>query len=959
MGGLESVSKKPYGILFFIIFCNTYFLIGQSPITIRLDSTLEYYSLNEGVLILTDTTNSLSFEDARSPKYLGDYRAISLAPEEEKIDLNPAYTYWAILTIDNQLAEGNITDWRLYLGRADSIEVYVPDLLEVGRYQQLIAGDWYGARFKDLPYPANIARVPISLSAKTQTTIYIRYRSARQYYINPDLRLMRKEVFENWDANIFRRREGVLFGFILTMVLISLIMGFGTRDRAFFYHGFFLLGVFVYILDVHKVLINLPVFAELPSIKNIIVYGFITCLDVSYLLFVSQFSGMKENFPIWYRRINLMIYLRIAINIAVSIFYIWSVNEPLSDIILSLTVIVEYVFFILPMVWMLYQSGVKMYRFLIFGTLFIVVDVLMNVISVILLENPPILLTHFGIIGEISFFTYGLGYRFFAMKQQRIEARKRAELNEMKNQFFTNITHEFRTPIAVIKGMSERISEEWSNPSSAGGVHEALHHIDEYSNQLLNLVNQLLDLSKIEAGFIQHRPGKGDIIFFIKNTIAALQPIASQKQVKVTYSGVCEELIMDFDPDNLNKILVNLINNAIKFSPENREVAVRVDVISSDKLNESLRIKIKDFGVGIEKNELPYIFDRYYQAAAGLQAPNFGAGIGLSLVKELIKLIGGKIFVESTPGNGTVFTITLPIHRSPNQVMEIQPPDKDKDKSSEHEKNLSESIFHLPHEDVFSVLLVEDNPGMIEVLRFSLSKNFQVSVARNGREGIQKAINEVPDLIITDLMMPEADGIQLIKEVRGHLASSHIPIIVLTAKTDERDKVSALTAGALDFLNKPVNTKELYLKIESIMQFQSNLLRKLQGDAVNTPMDIEGSQDVHLQRQLTFYESVVGTISTYYPQADFNVENLASQLHLSRSQLHRKVKQLFDVTPSALITQKRIEAACQLLERTDKTVGEIAELVGYQEHSYFTRVFTKEKGCTPSEYRFRLNQPNN
>lgn len=923
---------------------------------IQLDTFAYEYYLTDYAELLVDSNSNWAFEQVRDTSFNNLFTPLSEYKGWNRKGLLPDNTYWIRLKLRNSIPRFHIKDWRLYLGRADSIDVYLPGDDGSPGYQKFVAGDWYSSKLKKIPRPAHLARVPISLEEGQEVTVYIHYRSAREFPVVPELVLRRQEVFATWDNNITMRREGVLLGFILTMILMSLVMGIGTKDIAFYFHALFLMGVAGFILDINKLLHNLIFIRDWPWIKNYMVYLSVTLLDVGYILFVRQFVNLKDLYPKWDLVFRKFIGYRAIALVVISAFYFVSQDEPLSDALMGATFFIEYLFFIIPFLWILYRAGETVNRYLVYGTLVIVFDVLVNISCILLFINPPILLTHIGIIAEITFFTYGLGYRFFSMRRQQIEAGKMEELNELKSQFFTEVTHEFRTPIAVIKGMAEQISRNLERLPEQVQIQSSLSYINHYSDRLLNLVNQLLDLSRIEAGFEKYNPQLGDMHQFLRVMVAALKPLADSRNITLTFQGIEYSLLMDMDTDKLQKVITNLVSNACKFSPGGSTVSLGGYLVPDELGEKQFVLEVKDEGSGIPEEALPHIFDRYYQVDAEKQSEEFGTGVGLALVKELVKLMNGKIKLVSRPGKGSTFSIFLPVTREAtektNGISEFSQPGL-----GSHPEPITADTPEKEMAGANTLLIVEDNPGMVEVLRQPLQKFYRVLVARNGREGIEKAIEVVPDLIISDLMMPEADGIQLIKEVRSHVASNHIPILLLTAKVEDKARLQALKAGALDYLNKPVNLKELFLKIENILQLQSSMFTRLQenkDDIVLVSPESEGGEMLRIQQAFMF--SVKEAISNGFANEEFNVERLARELSLSRSQLSRKVSRVFGEPPSRLIHKKRIEVASQLLEKSDLSIGEIASRVGFADHSYFTKVFSGEQGISPSDFRERQRQ---
>jgi signal transduction histidine kinase/DNA-binding response OmpR family regulator len=920
--------------------------LGAQSYTI--DTFQEVYYLNDSLELLVDSSHSLSFEQVRSTAYSRNFQAFHKLVESPNRELSPDPAYWGRITLLDSLPDYPFRDWRLYLARADSIEVYVPNGQNT-QYKVLLAGDLYAAHHKALPYAHHLRRVPLSLENGLPTTIYFRLRSVRNYKIALNLRFQQEEVYADWGSNIFKRREGLFLGFILTMMLFSFVMASATKDRAFFFHGIFLIGVTGFMLDIHRILHNAPLISDYPIIKNYVVYFFITLMDIGYLQFIRQYTNLSRNFPKWDKVFQWLILYRLVAFLLSITFYFFIQDEPLSDTVLAVSFFAEYFFVILPFLFVLYGARVRMYNYVIIGTALILLDIVLNGVAVFANSSPPMILTHIGIIGEIMFFSYGLGYRFLALRRQREEALKLQEINAVKSRFYTNITHEFRTPIAVIQGMTERIKGLEQSSVNGKEMKDSLSYIDRNSNRLLNLVDQLLELSRIESGMIQYTPKRGNIAAFLRYITESLQPLTASKDISLSYFGAEEEFEMDFDEEKLRQILSNLISNAYKYSPPGAKISVKGEVLQV-RGREHFQITVKDTGKGIPKKDLPHIFDRFYQVEENKGQMQAGTGVGLALVKELVKLMKGEIDVESTVGQGTTFRLDIPVKRqATEQFGTFQGVKTEEFVSEVLEETETLTAASADGTDPFTVLIVEDNPGMVEILKTHLAGKYKLEVAFNGKRGIEKALEVVPDLIITDLMMPEVDGFELVQRLHSERATSHIPIIVLTAKVGDEDRIRALSAGAIDYLTKPFHAPELLLKIDNVLQLQQQMIQRLRGD---DPVGVEKGKPLSLDEE--FMRDVQTAIDDNYTEENFGVDQLASKVYLSRSQLHRKVKKLFGNSASKLILEKRMKEACRLLRESDLPIGDVAFEVGFSDHSYFTKVFFNHQKTLPSEYREKV-----
>lgn len=529
------------------------------------------------------------------------------------------------------------------------------------------------------------------------------------------------------------------------------------------------------------------------------------------------------------------------------------------------------------------------------------------------------------------------------------EADRLKKLDAFKSRFFTNITHEFRTPLTVIKGMTKQL-ERYERESFKNIV---LRN----ANQLLTLINQLLDLSKLNSGSMPVHVIQGDIVLYLKYLTESYHSYASSKNISLNFSANPQSLFMDFDKEKIQQIVSNLLANAIKFTPEGGEVGVKVtsEGVKREEKNSihpspftphpSLILQIKDTGPGIPEEKLPYIFDRFYQADDSDTRGGEGTGIGLALVKELVGLLGGEIKVDSRWQEGSTFTVRLPIQNKAPLQEEVLPESVEAPATA-----WASEVTELPQPTGNRplVLVVEDNPDIIQYLRQLLLPNYQLQVAHDGKEGIEKALETVPDIIISDVMMPRKDGYELCRTLKQDERTSHIPIVLLTAKGDQASRVAGLEYGADAFLSKPFDEQELFVRLEKLLELRKVLQAKYQQVELGTL----GEQKNYTDPELTFLQRLEQTILEHLSEEKFRVDpDLCRAMQMSRPQLYRKIKALKDISPSEYVRQLRLRKARQLLQTTNLTIAEIAVQVGFSHPSYFTKVYSAEFGELPSETR--------
>lgn len=528
---------------------------------------------------------------------------------------------------------------------------------------------------------------------------------------------------------------------------------------------------------------------------------------------------------------------------------------------------------------------------------------------------------------------------------QKTKADQLAELDKIKTRFFANLSHEFRTPltliIAPLQDQLDRPDKDILRPKAEVMLRSA--------SRLLTLINELLDLSKLEEGKLKLRASEADIVFFLNGIFQSFESLAEQKGLAMHFETNVSELIGFFDRDKLEKIFSNLCSNAFKFTKEG-SVGVRLEAESDAQRR--LRIVIEDTGIGIPAEQQKNIFDRFYQIESSYARRYQGTGIGLALVKELVDLHHGTISLESTDGNGTRFTVELPTAREAyaddervesveelKKVVYVATEKKRVKKKDAKSKATKKAATH----DV--VLIVEDNPDVRAYIAEQLEA-FQVVEAENGTLGIERAKEMIPDLIVSDVMMPEKSGYELCTELKSNLATNHIPIILLTAKGSIESKVKGLDIGADDYLTKPFNAKELKARVKNLIEQRKRVQSHYQG-ALQLP-DVSRSD---LEKENPFLAQATSVVEAHLGDESYSVEQFAYDVFLSRSQLHRKFVALTGGSPSDFIRAVRLRCAAERLRKGDKSVSQVAFEVGFGSNkSYFSKCFKEQFGKLPSEF---------
>ena len=539
------------------------------------------------------------------------------------------------------------------------------------------------------------------------------------------------------------------------------------------------------------------------------------------------------------------------------------------------------------------------------------------------------------------------------------EAKRVKELDAIKTQLYTNITHEFRTPLTVILGMAQQVKDKPTQHLDNG-----INMILRNGENLLKLVNEMLDLSKLESGKMELNLSAGDVIQFLRYIVESFQSLAESQNKQFHFLSEVDRLAVNYDGEKIRQIVSNLLSNALKFTPEKGNVYISIATKNIENAGlAQLIIKVKDTGLGIPESQLEHIFERFYQLDNSHTRKAEGTGIGLALTKELAKLMNGDVVVKSPPigaNKGAEFTVHIQLQKinmlnignENNFTKKIQPIKIEP---------LNEHIDVAYNLDKPLILLVEDN---VDVVAYTASclPDYKLAVGKDGREGFEIATDIIPALIITDVMMPYVDGFELCRMLRADERTSHIPIIMLTAKADIESKLQGLEKGADVYIEKPFHKNELLIRIKKLLELRKKLQQyyiKLAGINTNTLAVIPE----HFVQPIVplhpieneFVKKVRIAIEENIEDANFTVEHLCKIVFMSHSQLHRKLDALVGYSPNKFIRNVRLSKATTLLKTTSESITSIALDCGFNDAGYFARVFKQEFGATPLEWRASNN----
>jgi len=555
------------------------------------------------------------------------------------------------------------------------------------------------------------------------------------------------------------------------------------------------------------------------------------------------------------------------------------------------------------------------------------------------------------------------------LKMREFESKKHREIEGVKSRFFANLSHEFRTPLMLIKGQIERLREG----KSQGNLQAQYDMIYRNTVNLHTLIDQLLELTQLEAESIPIKARKENIITTLKGIFNLFKSIAEQKNITLEFLSNETSLCVWVDRDKLEKIINNLLSNAIKFTPDGGRIILGVKSVNSDK-NNFAEIKITDSGIGIPEDKLERIFDRFYQVDDSSGRAYGGSGIGLSLVKELVDLHKWEINIESEISKGTTFTLTIPLSDSylTNEQKinnELNTGDILVDQqnftgnrinktylnNTIDNENIIEAEKVLPNKSISknhkpSILVVEDSTDVREYIFSLLNNDYNIIQAENAEDGMAKVLKLTPDLILSDIMMPGTDGLEFCKQLKTNFQTSHIPVILLTAKVTQANKIEGLETGADDYVLKPFNFKELSLRIKNLLEQRKLLKEKFSKEIYIQPgaVTVNSLDKEFLEKSLKVVES-----NLYNTQ--FDLEAFSREMFLSRSQLHRKMVGITGQAPGEFIRVFRLKKAAQLLLEKKLSVTQIALEIGFNSPSHFTKAFQQYFNCLPSEFTVQNN----
>ncbi len=938
--------------------------VVDKPYTYVID-TLQNHYLDIGVhklWIAMDSTDSWTIETASDPKTQHQYM-FKLDYHEQYSDLEPYSTYWGKIHIKNTLTD-HIKGILEVSPKNSFVDVYIrqPDSSfghqRTGQYvpvsERAIQADVSTSVWLELP------------PGKTQE-IYIKIKRITGFVPRFGLSLTTPEYWINRKVSFEEMLTGFIMGALAIMAFFFLFYFITTKDKTYLYYALFLFSVALYYLFDYQYYYADALLGRYIHFK-LYVWLLTSLYAVFLVLFVRSFLNIPKRFPQLNGIFRLMIITRLILLIAAITALATNYDFDLADRIYSMgynNIEVPVWLIIIGFLWWKCRSWAD--RIMLLG-----VWIFMLCFSFVLLSfQHPNLFDYqrmipysynIGFTMQVICLSVALGIR--QRNSQRAESRrlerkvrertqqineqtvKLRNLSQFRSRLIANVSHEFRTPLTLIIRPLNRLIEEKGKESAVGSL---FAQMKAHAESLLRLVEQLLILSRIESDSFVLERTRADIVEYLHPALSLFCDQARRQQISYEMNLPSKPVMVQADLAKISIVVNNLLSNAFKFTPKGGKVTI--NMLCKEDL---LQISVQDTGIGIAPQEQQVIFDRFYQSEDGKKHDVSGTGIGLSLTQELVQLHGGAIQVESQSGVGTTFTVSLPVVEEERITLTAAP----EGSTASEAKPASTNEPHLAPTTAPKVLLVEDNSDMQQDIKLCLQYQFRLTIAPDGLRGQELAEAKMPDLIITDLAMPKRDGLQLTQTLKNNPLTSHIPIIMLTARADLDHQVQGWQHGADAYITKPFDDDLLMAQIHGLLEERNRLRNYYQRKFFQrSEKNNLSPQDSSPQSTDPFLEKLKTVLEARYANSKLDVDQLSDEMALSSSQLNRKLKSLVGKPTNEFIRSYRLQKAAELLIAGGYDIAQVAYETGFTSPSYFTHRFSKQFGCTPSEYQKRGIMP--
>lgn len=876
-----------------------------------IDSDNSPFNLSSSVEIFEDTSASLSLDQVKTKTFKKNNSNRILLPFSDNIT-------WLKLELTNKSADKK--DWIFYLDN--------PLIRSVTLYNKLDSSVYCPFEIRDIGNPKR-PNFEIKLKQGESQEYYFKLESVRGNYFV--LQLFDSESYES-----FKEKSKISFGFMnglnLMTIFVVVVVGFlvvkDSRSKAYVAYVFFKT---ISLWSLYNVLgpaiTKNPFWAE----KIAFIGGGLIPMIIAILLLIIL---PLDKLPSYYNKILFgTIVINVIILFGIAIQYNWVWLKLLAYFHLGVLIFAYFT--------LIYTLIKKTNKYPYYAIPFLIGSSTSLILHLRLLGY--IIFSNIVVVAVIIVLLEMGVYVFFLSKLFRESVKKQAEklqylsfeaekatqlkeLNALKSNFFTNVSHELRTPLTLISGpVNDLVQRSPEDP--------LLQMVQRNTGKLQHLVNQILDVQKLEAKGMQPEIQKGDMAEFLRLVVSSFRSLSSSKSIQLTYDSNIETIQAYYDADKLEKVLNNLLINAFKFTPSGGKISVKVRFE-----NLHVFVSVSDTGKGIGSDRLPFIFDRFYHDK-GTQVNHVeGTGIGLSLVKDMISLLKGSIEVQSEQNLGTTFKFHVPI--DPNTWESFYTPE-----AKEPSTNIKESPDEAEDYDVEKgvLLIVEDNEDMQEYIKLIFQHEFTILQASNGVEGLRVAQKEIPDIIISDLMMPQMDGFQFSKRIKSMAESSHVPIVMLTAKSSKESKLEGYDIGIDHYLQKPFDKEELKSIVKNTLEN-----RKLVQGVFS--QNVLAKEEIKTEDKSPFMNELKSFLEIHYSDSSIGVKEMALHFAISDKQLRRKLKALSGFSPNEFLRKYRLNKAAQLILKKEYSISEIAFQVGFEHLSYFSRSFQDEYHVLPSEY---------
>ena len=867
----------------------------------------------------------------------------------ENFIFHPNQEYWLKLTLRS--AHADLPEQWIQLGRYDEVALYCNRKL-VGRTGRAVNSN-------DCMHPVHQHCLALTSLSATPTDYYFRIKTGRFQTPQPllvelttlkKLEHTRNEQIKN-NLTFYFFRIGIL-AIIAFMTLLSFAQFFTSKDKTYRCYSLYLLLTFFYLLITFEQVSSFSFF-----IKNNFAKSFqaliIPSLMLSYF-FYTQFvrcildtRSRQIRFDRLLRNYGLMTLVFVFLDLMIGFVFQADFYPHLRSILLIITFVIAM--YIYVQIWK--TKGIVA-RLVLTGSVIFSIGSFLGFLFTTFIKLPQGLgifssgLTYMqlSVLIEIIFFTIALATRSRQIEIKKAKAsadlitetyekeklayqnEKSKEFEARRSRFFADTNHELRSPLTVIQGVAENLN----------GSQLQRNIILKNTTNMLYLINNMLDLARAESGDVPVNMLQDNFVNFCESQIEAWTYFAKTKDIEVIYQSSASLILMDFDDQKMEQIFSNLMSNAVKFTPPGGTITVTTDV-----QNEKMVLSVQDTGNGIAEEDLPRVFDRYYRAENSQNQKIEGTGIGLELVKKLVELVDGTITVSSKLDEGSTFVLCFPITK-------LAPYGKARISSNTLlTADTEEAVFNGTAPDNAPVILVvEDNPDILNYLKNSLGQWYNMITATNGAEGIAKARESFPDLIISDIRMPVQDGLSLCETLKKDLTTSHLPIILLTASSMDEDKIKGLERGADAYVTKPFSQVELKLRIENLLQVRKSLHAYFSKN-----MNSESIQQSKISKEdQHFLDNLVSFIKNNIDDEQMDVRQMMSAVNVSRPTLHSKLKSLTGCSATQFKKQIKMQEAKKLLEEGHRNISELADRLGYKYANNFSKDFKKWYGVTPNKF---------